>query len=117
MNEEQKNNYDSQKPQDKFSAPDNTSQSPEEEKSIGSLIGIIIIIAIIVIGGLYFWGKQINDAQTPEEIMNQPDPQAQSLREQGSSDDIQSIENDLEATQLNNLDAELEDIEQELANM
>jgi len=27
-----------------------------ENKSFGPLIGIIVIIALIVIGGLYFWG-------------------------------------------------------------
>lgn len=120
---EDPNNKHTQTPQ----TPPSNEQVPEsntppppdetEERSIGSLIGIVIIIVILVIGGLYFWGKQINDAQTPEEIATQSDPQTQSLKQQGSSDDIESIENDLEATQLNNLDAELEDMEQEMENI
>jgi uncharacterized protein YxeA len=36
----------------------------EEKTSIGSIIATIIIIALIILGGLYFWGKRIEEAQT-----------------------------------------------------
>jgi ABC-type phosphate transport system auxiliary subunit len=35
----------------------------EEKTSIGSIIATIIIIALIVLGGLYFWGKRIAQEQ------------------------------------------------------
>lgn len=31
-----------------------------EKKTFGPLIGIIIIVVVLVIGGLYFWGSQLN---------------------------------------------------------
>jgi hypothetical protein len=52
----------------------------ENKTSIGSIIATIIIIALIVLGGLYFWGKRIEQAQsvqtfttstTNEPIINQ----------------------------------------------
>lgn len=43
-------------------------QSEPEGGSWGSLIAIIVIIAIIVLGGVYFWGK--NKAGVPNEANN-----------------------------------------------
>jgi len=120
MQNEKQNISPEPKPGQNAPTPPPQSPTPEdqpEERSIGGLIGIIIIVAILVIGGLYFWGKQINDAQTAQEILDQPDPQTESLEAQGSSDDIESIENDLEATELENLDKELQDIEEEMENI
>lgn len=33
----------------------------QQNKSFGPLIGIIVIIALIVIGGLYFWGGMFSN--------------------------------------------------------
>lgn len=38
----------------------------ENKTSIGSIIATIIIIALIVLGGLYFWGKRIEQAQSAQ---------------------------------------------------
>ncbi len=38
----------------------------ENKTSIGSIIATIIIIALIVLGGLYFWGKRIQEQQTAQ---------------------------------------------------
>lgn len=87
----------------------------ENKSSIGSIIGTIIIIALIILGGLYFWGKRIEDSRniqnltsedivTDEEIANEAD----SIKQTSSSDSIQSIEADLSATDINNIDAELD---------
>jgi uncharacterized protein YpmB len=38
----------------------------EEKTSIGSVIATIIIIALIVLGGLYFWGKRIEQEQATQ---------------------------------------------------
>jgi flagellar basal body-associated protein FliL len=38
-----------------------TNKVKENKSSVGSLIGTIIIIAIIILGGLYFWGKRIEE--------------------------------------------------------
>jgi uncharacterized protein HemX len=97
--------------------------APEEKSSWGSAIGIILIIAIIIIGGLYFWGQKIDERLsefeagdvTVEDILNAPDSQLEALsEEQSTSTDITDIEEDLDTTDLDNLDAELKAIEAEL---
>jgi len=86
------------------------------QKSAGPVIGIIIIVLVLVFGGLYFWGKRVTQEPTPEAIMNMPDSQLETLGTQNTSDEVTAIEEDLNATDLENLDAELGDIEKELGN-
>ena len=84
----------------------------EQNKSgVGSIIGIIIIIAVIILGGLYFWGKRveetkIKDSMVTDETGTTTDETA-AIKNVGSSDDINSIQSDLQNTKLNNLDSEL----------
>ncbi|MCE9643786.1 hypothetical protein K8Q93_00845 [Candidatus Parcubacteria bacterium] len=33
---------------------------PDKDNSVGPLVGIIIIVLILVLGGLYFWGERLN---------------------------------------------------------
>ena len=101
-------------------------QMPEETpkpSSIGPLIGIIIVILVIVLGGLYFWGQRVEknadeSMATKEGAMSEgsdtADTSIELLETQGSSDEITDIEKDLDSTDLENLDQELELIESEL---
>ena len=77
---------------------------PEEKKSIGPLISVIIILALIIIGGLYFLKERSNQNRYIPEMQQEGDPVTNSLMQQSSSDDLNSIEADLNATQINNLD-------------
>ncbi len=87
----------------------------EEKKQVGPTIGVIIIVLLLTLGGFYFYGDQLNKkAATPEEIQKTPDESAMKLQEQSASDETSSIEADLNATDLNGLDKELQDIETEL---
>ncbi|MFA7216497.1 MAG: hypothetical protein WC095_00725 [Candidatus Paceibacterota bacterium] len=86
----------------------------ENKSSIGSIIGTIIIIALIILGGLYFWGKKIENSRnaqelTSEDVMTDEEIAAESdsIKQTNSSDSIQSIETDLSATNIDNIDAEL----------
>ncbi|MAG12540.1 hypothetical protein CL630_01880 [bacterium] len=84
----------------------------------GPIIGSIVIIIVLVLGGLYFIGEKVNDEglfePSMEEIQKAPDEILGTLQEQGASDAVEEIEEDLDATILDNLDAELQNIEVEL---
>ncbi len=72
-----------------------------QKKSSGPLIAVIIILALIVIGGLYFLKeKMARDTYVPP----QEDSVTQELQAQSTSDDLNSIEADLNATDVDNLD-------------
>ena len=89
----------------------------ENKSSIGSIVGTIIIIAVIIIGGLYFWGKRIEESKAKEDLIaNQQVPPINtlpietgttSIKTVSPTDDLDSIEADLNNTNLNDLDAEV----------
>lgn len=92
-----------------------TLQPQENKSSIGSIIGTVIIIAIIILGGLYFWGKRVEETRAKQNLVGDSVPQqtieqneASSIQQTTSSDDVNSIEADLNATNLEGLDAELD---------
>ncbi len=77
------------------------------ESSMGAVIATIIVLALIILGGLYFWGQRSNSMD-----QTYPSGQAQNdnmytIESQSSSDETSSIKADLEATDVDNLDAEL----------
>jgi len=82
--------------------------APESTSGTGAIVGAIIVVIILVVGGLYFWGKQLStDTDTT-------DPQLEALQNTSASDEVADIEADISTTELDNLDAELGDIEAEL---
>lgn len=99
-------------------APFQTPIPPQSENKsgIGSIIGVIIIIAIIVLGGLYFWGKRVEESRLNQELLGIPAEQTNStsteddinqIQTTSSGDDFSSIEADLNATNIDDLDAEV----------
>ena len=89
------------------------------QKSMGPVLGIVIIVILLILGGFYFWGTQLTDTQkeveiTAEEIINQEDAALENLQSQSNSDEIDDIEADLNATDLESLDSELDAIDLEL---
>ena len=109
---------------DPVSSPTNSDPVPneilEERKSMAPVIGSIIVIAVIVIGGLYLYGEQVVKRQqaqmTPEEILAETDPQLEALASQGSSDEVADIEGDLDNTDFSDLDAELDNLDLEFGS-
>lgn len=115
-------------PTEAFSAGD------EDEKSMGPVIGAIIIIVVLVIGGIYFLGNRSvdngmegtdhsnveMDNGMPDGTMmegDMKDTATEALETQSSSDELEAIEADLEATDLGDLDAELKNIDAELGGL
>ena len=81
------------------------------KKSFGPVIGIIIIVLVLILGGLYLWGEKLNEGGygLGTENTEEADAQTTALSEQSSSDTAASIEADLNATNLDGLDAGLEE--------
>ena len=96
-------------------------QGGAPKSSMGPIIGSIVVILAIVLGGLYLYGQQLGKkATTAEEStsttdeVSAADQATLSLEGQGSTDSTAEIENDLNATELNNLDAEMQNVDQDL---
>jgi hypothetical protein len=83
----------------------------EEKKSKGPLVAVIIILALIIIGGLYFLKQR---ASQPVYTPQTTDSITESLNTQSSSDDLNSIEADLNSTNIDNIDQGASAIDAEL---
>ena len=80
------------------------------EGSVGPVIATIIILAVIVLGGLYFWNqKKSETAQRADASAYTPlsADALQAIQSQSSSDATASIEADLKATNTSNVDSSL----------
>lgn len=104
-------------------SPDPSNQSPTsfgspvaDRKPVGPIAGAIIVILLLAAGGLYFWGAAINakngaDANTPPLILGNDVPSSAEeagLPEQSSSDELSSIEADLNAMDMTQFEAQAE---------
>ena len=89
-------------------APDNN--SPTNNRSVGPVIGLIIILAIILIGGIYFWSSRMNSNtnKTPDNANSATQGEApvspEVILNQSSSDESSSIEADLNAFNESDID-------------
>lgn len=97
-------------------------EMPGKKSSLGSVVGAIIVIIAIILGGLYFWGSQLEDQQMLEEelpfILGDEDVENEGIPPTSSSDELSSIETDIQANNLDGLeaaiDADLENVNSEL---
>lgn len=88
---------------------------PEHHSSMGPVIGAIVVIAILAVGGLYYWGAELRKTEmnlsneqeyAPMEVADNT-PTTDELLNVSTSDEITAIEGDLEASNFDALDAEL----------
>ncbi|MCK9351951.1 MAG: hypothetical protein WCT49_01495 [Candidatus Paceibacterota bacterium] len=90
-------------------------------RSSGALIGTIIVVIILVLGGLYIWNSNIQPKI--EQKLTPPTEEQQAAQEtaaanasieqlgaQSPSDETASIESDLNVTNLDNIDADIQAI-------
>lgn len=87
-------------------------QPMEQHKSKVSLI-IVIIVILVVLAFVIFYLRDSDLGSLPG-LSNQMND-VQKLEQQGTSDEVATIEQDLAATNLNNLDKELDSIDKELS--
>lgn len=114
-----------QEKQNETGTPETPQQVQQEETSSppqplgqthwGTLLGIVIVVAVIVVGGLYILNEQREsfNEMTIEEIVSD-DPVLEDLTTQSSSDELPDIEDDLDTTELDALLDDLDNIDAEL---
>ena len=106
--------------------PIETPSDKKHHNGFSPIIGIAIIVVLIIFGGFYFWGAQIgtdslltDDGAAQEELTpsaagfakDTTDVVTEKLQKQGTSTDPLSIEDDLNATDLGNFEAELDNLD------
>lgn len=86
--------------------PRSTSSLPEKS-SAGPVIGAIIVIVILALGALYFWGAQLN--QKPDALPFIPDDNTGEswLPPTSHSDETAAIQSDLDATNMAEFEAQM----------
>lgn len=85
--------------------PNNSNMNTSGEGSIGPVIALIIILAVIVLGGLYFWGQRTSNNTT--DIYGNPISTSTPANVDSALDTSAAIDADLKATDLNSLDNQL----------
>ena len=90
-----------------FTGPTNPNINEQKEGSVGPVIGTIIILAVIVLGGLYFWGQRASDKVMDETQLNAI---VEDITTQNESDAVTDIEADLNATDIDSIDREMNGI-------
>ncbi|MFZ2048700.1 MAG: hypothetical protein WAV25_00100 [Minisyncoccia bacterium] len=81
------------------------------EGGVGPIIATIIILAVIILGGFYFWSQRAAETTQPVDTQAAVAPLSneavQAVEKQSASDDTASIEADLKATNTAGVDAAL----------
>jgi hypothetical protein len=88
----------------------NTGMQGSGNGSVGPVVALIIILAVIILGGLYFWGQRSENTNTDiygNQVNSGENSDEENLTGESSSDDTAAIEADLEATNTSDLDSEL----------
>ncbi len=98
--------------------------SETHHEHVGPILGVLIVVLILILGGLYLWGSILSKdtgTQTSERTIpnNEPEtPRAEADRDilmtTSASAEIDAIYADLESTNLNDLDSEFTTIEAEM---
>lgn len=96
--------------------------APKKSSSFGPVFGIIIIVILLVLAGFYFWGAALkreasNGAQptaTSTAAGQAASPSTSVGPTMSTSDSLNSIQADLNSTDLKNLDAEMSSVNSDL---
>lgn len=75
--------------------------------SWGAVIGVLLVLALIIVGAFYFWGKRVSETAANTEAL-------EALQTQSDSTETEAIQADLEAQTPDEFDAELDEAFAEL---
>jgi uncharacterized protein HemX len=86
--------------------PTNMDGNMQKKSGIGAVIATVVIIAIIILGALYFWGKRIEN-QKLQEALVQGASTSTDTSESASAIEATKIETVSQDDSLNTINAEL----------
>ena len=75
-----------------------TPVSPAPKKSLSHIIGVVVIVILLIVGALYIWGSKISTNDTAADEAQSQRMMASQTAPVSDSDDIDSIDQDLQAT-------------------
>lgn len=88
---------------------------------IGPILGVLVVVLVLILGGLYLWGASLSEEQSSQRQIenNEPEtPRANAdiaiLGTLSPSDELIAIEADLGSTNIEDIDASLNEIDNEL---
>ena len=82
----------------------------EKKTSVGSIVGIVIIVVILIFGGLYFWGAQLEKEQMMQDELPfiLGDDETGELPTTSGSDEVSALEQDIDTTNMDAIEAQLD---------
>lgn len=119
------NNTKMKMPEESFSSV----QGEDKAAHLGAILGILIVILVLILGGLYVWGSTMskNPAEPKNNTIERPtaeennepestnaEAEVDTLGALSTSNEIDAIQADIDSTDLSNLNAELNAIEAEI---
>lgn len=85
-----------------------TPQAPEHKSGTGPIVGAVVVIALLIFGGLYFWGSQLEKNAENLPLITGDTAPVQDNRELSRSDSTDAITNDADDAYMNQLEANIE---------
>jgi cytoskeletal protein RodZ len=97
------NNSNTQNP----SATNNQPTQSSHDKPVGPVIGLVVILVVILLGGIYFWmNRSGNPSDQGTSLLEDESVEASpEIQTQSASDDTASIEADLNAFDESDIDS------------
>ena len=72
-----------------------------EKKSNGALVGIVIVVIVLVVGGIYMW-------QSSKNYLNDVDVQTEPIATENNSNKSDNLQKEINANELDNLQKEID---------
>jgi hypothetical protein len=102
--------------------------SVQHHAHVGPLLGILVIVVVLIFSGLYLWGAMLGKESgtrefTPRTLPNNEPETTRAVTDQdilktmSPSNEIDALYADIESTNLDTLDSELDQIEAELRHV